>query len=540
MRQLPFRGEGAQRRLAPFGVAAAAGLLTVPLAPSYIENVPELVAGVVLTVLIMAAAVWVPWQRLPGWTQTIVPIAYIPVVALLRHAEGGGKSGFAILLILPVFWFALYGTRRALIASVVGAAVALVAPILVFGEPLYPGTEWRRAILFIAVAPVIGFTVQALVAEVRRQAADVVRERRRLEAILENLADGVIACDQEGRITLTNEAVRTLHSLPPQAPPLETWAERLRIAQAGTASDPDKELPLLRALRGEVVRDEELLVEVDGGRTRTVLASAQPIWETGATQSGAVVVIHDITDRKEAERLKDEFFALVSHELRTPLTSILGYIEILREDVDDPQAAQSLEVVDRNARRLQRLVGDLLFTAQLENGNLPLELGTVDLASVATEAVEALEHRARRRSIELSTEIAPIPSLPGDSDRLGQVLDNVISNALKYTPEGGRVDLRVFEDDAGYAVVEVEDTGIGISEEEQERLFERFFRASTATDRVIQGVGLGLAIVKAIVEGHGGSVAVRSEEGAGTTFRVELPMAGARSVREGQEGALLP
>ena len=535
----PLRREGLYSRLAPFGAAALAGLLTIPLSPSYVEDVPALIAGVGLTLAVVIAAISVPWARLPRWSQTAVPLAYIPVVALLRHAEGGGSSGFAILLILPVFWLALYGTRRALSVSVVGAAIALVVPILAFGDPLYPVTEWRRAILFIAVAPVIGLTVQSLVAEVRKQSSEAAEERGRLGAILENLADGVIACDRNGRVSLVNQALRDLHSLPAESGPGDDATQALPLARPNAEALRNDETPLFRALRGEVVSNEELVVEASDGRWHTVLASAQPVWDE-EEPSGAVLVVHDISERKEAERLKDEFFALVSHELRTPLTSILGYVEILREDVSDPEAARSLVVVERNARRLQRLVGDLLFTAQLEAGNLPLEPGTVDLAAVATEVVDALEHRARRRSIELSLKVEPLSTLPGDSDRLGQVLDNLVSNALKYTPEGGRVALRVFGDVGDHAVVEVEDTGIGISDDEQERLFERFFRASTATDRVIQGIGLGLAIAKAIVEGHEGTIAVQSVEGVGTTFRLELPMSSARLTAGDPRGALVP
>jgi signal transduction histidine kinase len=232
---------------------------------------------------------------------------------------------------------------------------------------------------------------------------------------------------------------------------------------------------------------------------------------------------------REAERLKDEFIALVSHELRTPLTSILGYLEILSDEEAGPLVAEQrrfLEVLDRNARRLLRLVGDLLFIAQFESGRFALDaVSEVDLGDLAVEALRAAQPSADDQGIGIALSCAPNRStLCGDRDRLSQVLDNLISNALKFTAAGGSVKVNVLQQ-AGEAVIEVTDTGIGIPESEQERLFQRFFRASSASQRHIAGVGLGLSIVRAIVEAHGGSIECHSLQGAGTTFRVRLPLA---------------
>ena len=225
-----------------------------------------------------------------------------------------------------------------------------------------------------------------------------------------------------------------------------------------------------------------------------------------------------------ADRLKDEFFALVSHELRTPLTSVMGYLELVLDD-EEPLAEDHrhyLEIVQRNATRLLRLVGDLLFVAQVEAGTLALDPGPVDLAAVTGEAVDAARPRAESRSIALSAEIADSGPVWGDRDRLGQVLDNLVTNALKFTPSDGAVVVRLGRED-GCAVLEVEDTGPGIALADQGRLFERFFRADSAVRQAVPGVGLGLTIVRAITEAHGGTVEVASAVGEGTTFRVELP-----------------
>ena len=191
-------------------------------------------------------------------------------------------------------------------------------------------------------------------------------------------------------------------------------------------------------------------------------------------------------------------------------------------DVTEEQA-RFLSVIDRNADRLLHLVGDLLLVAQLEAGAMRLDLGEVDLGALAAESVAAAMPSAEKKDIELELELEDgAPLVPGDRSRLAQVLDNVLSNALKFTPTGGRVMVRVVTADEG-VVAEVADTGIGMTAEEQALLFQRFFRTAEATRQAIQGTGLGLAISKGIVEAHGGTISVESAPGLGTRFRIVLP-----------------
>jgi signal transduction histidine kinase len=229
---------------------------------------------------------------------------------------------------------------------------------------------------------------------------------------------------------------------------------------------------------------------------------------------------------RELDRLKDEFISLVSHELRTPLTSMRGYLELLLDggggELSDDQN-RFLSIVDRNSKRLMHLVGDLLFLAQVEAGKLTLELGEVKLDDVVSESVEAAKPIADERGIELRVSLDTTPNMVGDRGRLGQVLDNLVSNAVKFTTNGGSVEVRL-SSTADEALIEVVDNGIGIAPEEQELLFDRFFRSSEATERAIPGTGLGLTIVKAIVERHHGSIEVESASGCGTTMRVRLPL----------------
>jgi signal transduction histidine kinase len=280
-------------------------------------------------------------------------------------------------------------------------------------------------------------------------------------------------------------------------------------------------LPVLVLLRlVGLVRELERAGEERGRlyeSERTALAEAE----------AAQRLLLEQNDRlRELDRLKDEFVALVSHELRTPLTSITGYLELVLDDPELPdEQRRFLDVVDRNADRLLRLVSDLLLVAQIESGKLSLDPEEVDLVDLATQSVEVLRPAADARGIDLRLDVDPIPSLRGDPARLGQLLDNLVSNAVKFTESGGRVvvALGVTGEEV---VLAVSDNGIGIPVAEQRRLFDRFFRASTAQDRAIEGTGLGLTIVHAIVRAHGGTIEVTSDEGQGTTFRVRLPVAG--------------
>jgi signal transduction histidine kinase len=227
---------------------------------------------------------------------------------------------------------------------------------------------------------------------------------------------------------------------------------------------------------------------------------------------------------READRLKDEFVALISHDLRTPLTSITGYVELALEDDLSDEVRGFLGVVARNAERLLALVNDLLFVARLQAGEMSLERAEVDLADIVRDAVHALEPRAAAKGITLTWAVDSVPALRADGGRVLQVLDNLVSNAVKFTPEGGSVDVSVGRG-SGCVAIEVTDSGIGIAPEDQRRLFERFYRADDAVERQVPGTGLGLYISRAIAEAHEGRLTVRSELGQGSTFRLELPLA---------------
>jgi len=224
---------------------------------------------------------------------------------------------------------------------------------------------------------------------------------------------------------------------------------------------------------------------------------------------------------QQLDSLKDEFVALVSHELRTPLTSIRGYTELLLDDDPVDEQRTFLEVIDRNASRLLSLVNDLLLLAAIQSGKLVLESAALEVDDLLGDAGMTAGPLAAAKGIELQLELSGGLRTVGDRSRLGQVLDNLISNAIKFTPEGGTVRLGAARE-GGHLRISVSDSGIGIPKADHAQMFERFFRASSARAAAVPGTGLGLAITRGIVESHGGTIDFESEEGAGTTFSIRL------------------
>lgn len=228
---------------------------------------------------------------------------------------------------------------------------------------------------------------------------------------------------------------------------------------------------------------------------------------------------------REIDRIKDEFVALVSHELRTPLASIRGYLEVLLQEETGPlneEQRRFLEIVDRNGVRLHGIVDDLLVLASVQAGKLQLSREQVDLPAVAAETLEMIAPAAADKGVELRSELDGQLLVDADRARVGQVFANLVSNAVKFTPAGGRVTIRSGADD-GMVFVEVCDTGMGIPEQELPHLFGRFYRTSDASEQAIPGTGLGLAISRAIAEAHGGALEVAETSPQGTTFRLTLP-----------------
>jgi signal transduction histidine kinase len=366
--------------------------------------------------------------------------------------------------------------------------------------------------------------------ELRVTRARFAAQRTFLTGVIENLHDAVYAVDPSGTPVLKNEALYVMQGLPQgQARDLQRYHDWVRIYEAdGTTELTMGTSPIYRALHGErVVREPFVIVLHGSGIRREVEISSAPIVTPEGVHLGAVSASRDVTAARAAERAREEFFALVSHELRTPLAAITGYLEML-EEVDGERLSDDgrdfLRILDRNSQRLLRVIGDLLFAAQIEAGTMHLVVQDVGLRELVTDTVTSAGPRAAGLDVSLTSQVSDdVPeTIRGDPGRLAQVLDNLVSNALKFTPAGGSIEVGAHIVD-GSVRLTVTDTGIGIPAEEQPRLFERFERARAATEGAVQGVGLGLAICRAIVEGHDGRISLESAPGEGTTFIVELP-----------------
>ena len=346
--------------------------------------------------------------------------------------------------------------------------------------------------------------------------------------LLDAAPDATVIVDESARIVLVNRQVERVLGYPRHelvGQPVEVLVPpRFRGGHAGRRNG-FLSSPGERPMHVQV----DLFALHHDGHEVPVEISLSPLQtETGLLVSAS---IRDITERQriqqEAVRMREELIATVSHELRTPLTSIIGYSELLADLGDDElghRARHLVAVIQRNASRELRLVDDLLTMAFLDGDRLRIARQPMDLGSVAHRVVGDQEARAHELDVRLSADVERLPPVNGDFYRLVQVAENLVTNALKFTPAGGQVTVRV-RPGADSAVLEVADTGVGVREEEIPRLFERLYRTPSAVAAHAQGAGLGLSIVQKIVEAHGGRVDVESQLGVGTTISASLPYA---------------
>lgn len=339
-----------------------------------------------------------------------------------------------------------------------------------------------------------------LAERLERTIADLRRERTRLQAVFDTMADGVLSIEPRLNVQVANRAA------------VEILGQPLRGKRVADLPHGATLLSLIEEAHSkQASRWEELRF---GGRFTLANAASLP---EGA---GFVLVLRDITERKKVEEMRRQFLADVSHELRTPLSRATAYTEALLEKVSDIDAKQALEAIHREMAFMRDLIADLLELALLEAGAASLKLEEVDLLEVAEEAVGRVAEKGKEKGVSISVDIPEEAVVVADGARLLQVLTNLLDNAVRYNREGGRVWLRVREAE-GEVEIAVEDTGPGIPPEEKPLVFERFYKS-----REQGGVGLGLAIVKQVVESHGGRVWIEERQGGGTKFVVRLPKLG--------------
>jgi two-component system phosphate regulon sensor histidine kinase PhoR len=336
-------------------------------------------------------------------------------------------------------------------------------------------------------------------------------EVQTLAAAIEGMDEGMWITDANGVVLRHNEALRVI---------LGTDQELVGQRPLFLVRRTELHDAVLRACREGVTSKVE--VSMDAPRSKTLEVHVAPL---GGSLPGSAAVFRDVTERKRLERVRQDFVANVSHELRTPIAAIVGYAETLRSGAlsDAKHAPQMVEIIHRQSERLGELVSDLLELSRLDAGERPLSSTPVSLDEVARRASEAMEPRFAGKRLSLQLRIPIDLTVRADPKALEQVLLNLLDNAIKYTPEGGTVEL-IGERVGDRAQLSVKDTGLGIEAKHLPRLFERFYRVDRGRSRELGGTGLGLSIVRHLVHGMEGEVRVASQLGVGTTFTVVLPV----------------
>jgi two-component system, OmpR family, phosphate regulon sensor histidine kinase PhoR len=501
---------------------------------------PFYLAGLALLgVATVVASSTVLLSSLPRLLVVALPVVDLAAIGLMRLVPDG--NGLGVLAVLPAMWLAADHRMR-------GVGIGLLTTLALVSAPSlwYFGMDvawWSRALLVPAIVGMCAITVAGTTQLWERQNQALEEQGRRLEqalaevtanqalnqAIVTTVDVGLVALDRNGDFRVVNPRHHEFLDLAfPDGHPRRAGEQGYSYAPNRATLLPREDMPTVRAMAGEEFSDCVIWVGRDPESRRALSVSAKPVLDAAGEFDGAVLAYQDVTDLMSALRIKDDFVASVSHELRTPLTAIMGFLDLVLDEEGSvsPSARQQLCVVKRNSERLLRLVSDLLFAAQVREGRLALDVERFDLAELAWQAVADHAPRAATESVALLHELPKSLAVEADPVRIRQVVDNLLSNALKYTPAGGTVTLRLVEMLDDEVALVVSDTGIGIDKRELSRLFTRFFRTHDAETRAIQGVGLGLAITKSIVESHDGHIDVQSRAGEGSTFTVVLPRSG--------------
>jgi two-component system phosphate regulon sensor histidine kinase PhoR len=342
----------------------------------------------------------------------------------------------------------------------------------------------------------------------------LMEERNLSGAILGSMVEGVAVVDATDRLVFSNRGFTEILGL--------DAAPRIGSSLVEAVRQPELIEAVRRVRRGEPAVSAEIVTGTL--RQRFFAATANAV--RGGDKMGAVLVLHDITDLRKLERVRRDFVANVSHEFRTPLTAIQGFAEtLLAGAMDDPQnRVRFLEIILEHARRLARLTEDLLMLSKMDADRLDLEIHRLNVTQFVESCIETTKHTAEEKDIRVSVDLqGDVPDVAADRRRLSEVLQNLLDNAIQYTPAGGQIMVGASAQN-GEVTFTVSDTGIGIPRVDQPRIFERFYRVDVARSREVGGTGLGLSIAKHLVDAHGGRIWVESEVGQGSQFHFTVPV----------------
>jgi signal transduction histidine kinase len=533
-----------------------------------------------LVVLSVIAAV-LPWRRIGRqWTIGVAVIDLLLILAL-RDVLFDYQRGLSVLAIIPVIWLAFQFDIGALVLAILGNFIVALYPYVREGSLPATPSDWGSVLMTSTTVCVIAIAVHAAALALRKQRTRLINVHQDLRAsirsghdgaeklrisvaagasdaaalkvsvafamdgadklresvaeamsagealkvsvaegldaasvalaIMDTVDAGITFFDADGMIVFSNETARTL------SPALGT--PRFGQSEANATPVTEMDRILASAAEGELVTRRAFWVR-DGDRRRAMIASSQFVRRASGELLGIVVATHDVTPLADAIRSRDEFLETVSHELRTPLTSIIGYLEIMEERVPVPAVDAELAIVQRNSQRLLGLINDLLVEAEDEPS---LECTITNVSDLAANVLNTIRPAAAEAGVSVKGVRGGPVHAEIDDARIGEVVEKLLSNALKFNREGGSIEL-----DVGYdrneVTIRIADTGIGIRDDDTLHIFERFFRGAAARENVIAGAGLGLSRAKLIVDAHRGTIVAESLEGRGTTMTVRLPL----------------
>ncbi|WP_050901744.1 sensor histidine kinase [Microbacterium testaceum] len=502
-------------------------LLTQALEPSLFA-VWTFSTGVGVVIALTAVAIIVPWHRLPRNAVAIIPFGDIIGIGLLSF---GTDLRFGFFWVFPITWIATHFAVSLLVSTLATVGVIIVIDAAANGSG--PATALRLIVVLLSLT-FIGITAylssrqtRAFKQLLRRQASRlqgtlqrVTGQERRVSQVLNGLDTGIARMSADGEILALNDTYLSLYGIDRDEPQRPGSAVEYATLRGEPLSESER--PFARAARGEQFDDERVwLFDADGSwhalsaSTRRLVSSDEP--------ESTLLIVHDITALIEAERARERLAATVSHELRNPLTAIIGHADLALDDPDlSPKVREQLEVIAGAGERMQKLISEILANSRgvFREKDTPK---TADAMRIITSSLESFRPAAAARRVTILDDLPDAAEVVGDAFRLRQAFDNILSNAIKYTPGGGSVHLsaEVGDDDV---VLRFADTGIGIPTEDLPRIFDPYFRSRAARDSSTPGTGLGMGIVRGIIEENGGSVTLESDLGSGTTVTVVLPV----------------
>ncbi|WP_431801890.1 sensor histidine kinase [Microbacterium sp. bgisy203] len=531
VRQVSFRADARTRSIWLWQLSLAVVVVVVAvavllLAPAVLASAPT-AGGIVMILALTMMTLVLPWHRAGRSAVATLPLADILAIGLLAW---GSELRFGFLWVFPLAWLASHFRVPWVVAG-----LSLVATVVVLDALTHTADETStlRFLVVLLSLTFISITIynsarrtRAFNRLLRRQAdrleATLERVRaqeRRVNQMLNGLDSAVARVDREGRLLGINEAYLALYGIDPRdtsRPPTSVEYDE----RGGTALR-EADRPAARAARGELFSDERLWLFDAEGRWHIVSASTRELVHGPAESETTLLVIRDITEAVEAENARRTLATTVTHELANPLTAIVGYTDLLLEDDLPPRSRERLELIEAAGTRMERLISEVLRAGGREAGLDPRR--RLDARALMAATVESFLPAAAAGDVSLELREGPEAPIDADAFRLRQVFDNLVSNAVKYTPRSGSVEVTVAAV-GGDAVIRVTDTGIGIGAHDLPHVFDDYFRAETARDAGLPGTGLGMGISRTIVEEHGGTLELTSHPGAGTTATIRIPL----------------